>query len=119
MSSNDFASQGFVVIEQILCATDCDAVARHLAGGLAESKGTRSLLSQPWCADLAAHIHQQPALAALIPRGHVAVQCTYFEKSPANNWLVPIHQDLSIPVAQRVDHPSLKGWSKKEDALYV
>jgi hypothetical protein len=49
----------------------------------------------------------------------VAVQCTYFEKSASRNWLVPIHQDLSIPVARRVDEPSLRGWSEKEGALFV
>jgi ectoine hydroxylase-related dioxygenase (phytanoyl-CoA dioxygenase family) len=83
------------------------------------SKGTRSLLSQRWCADLATHLCRLPSLAALIPSSFMAVQCTYFEKSSTNNWLVAIHQDLSIPVAQRVDHPDLKGWSKKEDTLYV
>ena len=49
----------------------------------------------------------------------VAVQCSCFEKSTSRNWLVPLHQDLSIPVAQRVAHPQLRGWSEKEGALYV
>jgi ectoine hydroxylase-related dioxygenase (phytanoyl-CoA dioxygenase family) len=35
------------------------------------------------------------------------------------NWLVPVHQDLSIPVAHRVDHPNLGPWSEKEGALFV
>ena len=41
-------------------------------------------------------------LQSLIPADHVAVQCTYFEKSSERNWLVALHQDLSIPVARRV-----------------
>ena len=49
----------------------------------------------------------------------VAVQCTYFEKSADRNWLVPIHQDLAIPVARRVEHPALRGWSHKEGSLFV
>jgi hypothetical protein len=32
---------------------------------------------------------------------------------------VPIHQDLSIPVRERVEHPSLRGWSEKEGTLFV
>lgn len=119
MHSNHFAAQGFALIAPVLSAAECDAVAATLADGLKGSIGTRCLLSQQWCGDLAAHIRQQPALATLIPRDYVAVQCTFFEKSPANNWLVPIHQDLSIPVAQRVEHPGVTGWSEKEDALYV
>jgi ectoine hydroxylase-related dioxygenase (phytanoyl-CoA dioxygenase family) len=49
----------------------------------------------------------------------VAVQCTYFEKSSGRNWLVPLHQDISIPVARRVDHASLGPWSEKEGSLFV
>jgi ectoine hydroxylase-related dioxygenase (phytanoyl-CoA dioxygenase family) len=49
----------------------------------------------------------------------VAVQCTLLDKSPAKNWLVSLHQDLSIPVASRMDDPGLSGWSEKEGQLYV
>jgi ectoine hydroxylase-related dioxygenase (phytanoyl-CoA dioxygenase family) len=42
-----------------------------------------------------------------------------FEKSASLNWLVPVHQDLAIPVAERVDHPALRAWSEKEDTLFV
>jgi ectoine hydroxylase-related dioxygenase (phytanoyl-CoA dioxygenase family) len=55
----------------------------------------------------------------LVPAELVAVQCTYFEKSAARNWLVPWHQDLSIPVAERVDDPALRGWTEKEGSLFV
>jgi ectoine hydroxylase-related dioxygenase (phytanoyl-CoA dioxygenase family) len=119
MSSTQFTDDGFVLIPQLLTASECNAFTANLEHSQSDAKGTRSLLSQPWCADLAAHIRQHPALRALIPASYVTVQCTYFEKSPAHNWLVPIHQDLSIPVAQRVNHPGLRGWSHKEDALYV
>jgi ectoine hydroxylase-related dioxygenase (phytanoyl-CoA dioxygenase family) len=47
------------------------------------------------------------------------VQCTLFVKSPTNNWLVSLHQDLSIPVAERVDNPECHGWSEKEGGLFV
>jgi ectoine hydroxylase-related dioxygenase (phytanoyl-CoA dioxygenase family) len=47
------------------------------------------------------------------------VQCTLFEKSADRNWLVPYHQDLMIPVKQRVDDDRLTGWSEKEGTLYV
>jgi ectoine hydroxylase-related dioxygenase (phytanoyl-CoA dioxygenase family) len=49
----------------------------------------------------------------------VAVQCTLFDKSPEKNWLVTPHQDLSIPVRDRVDDPECSGWSEKEGQLYV
>jgi ectoine hydroxylase-related dioxygenase (phytanoyl-CoA dioxygenase family) len=55
----------------------------------------------------------------LLPRDAVAAQCTLFNKSPAKNWLVALHQDLSIPVSSRVDSPECSGWSEKEGQLYV
>jgi Phytanoyl-CoA dioxygenase (PhyH) len=119
MSLKQFVKNGFSLIPRLLTAAECDTAITRLSQSQSDAKGMRSLLSLPWCADLAAHIRQSPMLSALIPDDYVAVQCTYFEKSREHNWLVPIHQDLGIPVAQRVDSPALKGWSLKEDALYV
>lgn len=47
------------------------------------------------------------------------MQCTYFEKSRLQNWLVPVHQDISIPVSKQIEHPSLHGWSEKEGVVFV
>ncbi|MBH9552325.1 phytanoyl-CoA dioxygenase family protein [Inhella sp. 4Y17] len=84
-----------------------------------EAAGTRCLLETPWCRDLALRVRQHAALAALIPATHVAVQCTYFEKSSTTNWLVSPHQDLNLPVAERVHAQGLRGWSIKEGAHFV
>lgn len=58
-------------------------------------------------------------LRGIIPEHHVAVQCTYFEKSKRQNWLVPIHQDLSIPVKERKEAPGFGGWSEKEGEVFA
>jgi ectoine hydroxylase-related dioxygenase (phytanoyl-CoA dioxygenase family) len=42
-----------------------------------------------------------------------------FDKSPEKNWLVALHQDLSIPVKHRVQSSECSGWSEKEGPLYV
>ena len=114
--SDTFQTEGFSVVRQVLPDAICERLTDHLR---ADSAGTRELLSQPWCAALAAELRRHPALSELIPATHVAVQCTGFDKSPTHNWLVPIHQDLSIPVAERVSDTSLQGWSEKEGQLYV
>ena len=117
--SQQITTHGFAVVPQVLTASACDALAERVAGGTSASGGTRSLLQQDWCRTLAVQLRQHPLLAPLLAPGMVAVQCTYFEKSSARNWLVPVHQDLSIPVAHRVDHPSLGPWSEKEGTLFV
>jgi ectoine hydroxylase-related dioxygenase (phytanoyl-CoA dioxygenase family) len=113
----EFARHGFAVIAGVAEAGQCARYAAQIcADGAA---GSRTLLSQAWCAELADSLVTAPALRDVLPPGHVAVQCTFFEKSESLNWLVPVHQDLSIPVRERVDDTILRGWSRKEDGWYV
>ena len=83
------------------------------------SGGTRCLLDESWCAALADDLRSHPLLQELMGPQSVAVQCTYFEKSSNRNWLVPMHQDRSIPVANQVIGAHLTGWSEKEGQLFV
>lgn len=124
---------GFALVPGVLTLGECSALAREVESDLAglqplkggahratsASGGQRSMLERPWCQALARRLQQLPSLAGLMPAESVAVQCTYFEKTPARNWLVPLHQDLSIPVAERVPAPELRGWSDKDGALFV
>jgi ectoine hydroxylase-related dioxygenase (phytanoyl-CoA dioxygenase family) len=119
VASEPFASQGIACVPQVLSPAECEAISRSISGASPGSAGTRGLLSQSWCRSLVQRVRAHPVLSSLLPAGYVAVQCTYFEKSSARNWLVPVHQDLSIPVASRVAHSNLRGWSEKEGTLYV
>ncbi|MCZ8256470.1 MAG: phytanoyl-CoA dioxygenase, partial [Polaromonas sp.] len=114
-----FTTQGFALASQVLTAAECESAGVRLAGLSADSAGTRCLLSEAWCQALAATVRGNPSVAQWVPADFAAVQCTYFEKSMSRNWLVPVHQDLSIPVAARVAHAGLSGWSEKEGSLYV
>jgi hypothetical protein len=114
-----FFEHGFTLVPDVLTRQECISLAEQITPSLAASGGSRSLLSQPWCIALAQHLRQHPLLNQLIPAPYVAVQCTYFEKSATRNWLVPLHQDLSIPVAEKVSAPELQGWSLKEGMTFV
>src|SRR5580692_11614903 len=105
---SEFKKSGYFVIPGVI-----DAVLNRrlgaFVGGIASGAGSRRLLDEVWCAHLAGAL-----------RGNaVAVQCTLFDKLPTKNWLVALHQDLSIPVRDRVDCPECSGWSEKEGQLYV
>lgn len=114
--TGDFRSDGFALIEQVLSAQQCAAALSEVR---ADGVGTRCLLAQSWCAALAGGVRAHPAMAGMLAPDMAAVQCTYFEKSAQRNWLVPIHQDLSIAVAARVADPELSGWSLKEGVQFV
>ncbi|MDQ1811774.1 phytanoyl-CoA dioxygenase family protein [Massilia sp. CCM 9210] len=114
-----FGQLGYALAPDVLSPAECARLGELVQPVASVSGGTRCLLSQPWCAALAARLRADPALAACLDPDALAVQCTYFEKSAGRNWLVPMHQDLSIPVAARVDAPALRGWSVKEGAVFV
>jgi ectoine hydroxylase-related dioxygenase (phytanoyl-CoA dioxygenase family) len=109
---------GFAVIPGVLPEAQCRVVESHLAGLGTDIAGTRNLLDADWCVSMAAMLRSSDYLAPILADS-VAVQCTYFDKSPSVNWLVPIHQDLSIPVQKRVAHSELRGWAEKEGSLFV
>jgi Phytanoyl-CoA dioxygenase (PhyH) len=119
MSQHNFKANGFALIPQIVSNLECDRISDKLNYLGKDLTGTRNLISQPWCQELADSLSQNQILSTLISSELVAVQCSYFQKSPSSNWLVPIHQDLSIPVAKRIENPILTGWSEKEGILYV
>jgi ectoine hydroxylase-related dioxygenase (phytanoyl-CoA dioxygenase family) len=116
MLATTFQRAGHVTLPALLDAAALQAI--DVALNLPSAR-PRQMLALPWCAALAHTLRGQLVAAGLLPAGCVSVQCTAFEKSRAQNWLVAPHQDLSIPVAQRVDHTALTGWSEKDGMLFV
>jgi len=117
--ANQIDEDGFAVVFPLLDQGECDELAKRLSSIPASTAGARRLLDEAWCRALARRIGDHPAIRPMLPDGAVAIQCIYFQKSTGKNWLVPFHQDVSMPVASRVDHPSLSGWSEKEGSLHV
>ncbi len=110
---------GVVVIENILSGQELDAIEQKLARVEFSRAGTRNLLGESWCRNLGEAVRGRDPIRRVVPRGHRLVQCTLFEKAAERNWLVPLHQDLHLPVRERRDAPGLDGWSNKEGCWYV
>jgi ectoine hydroxylase-related dioxygenase (phytanoyl-CoA dioxygenase family) len=110
---------GYVVTPSIVGPSEAASIALALSNVAASSAGTRNLLELEWCQSLVARLRATPNLRELLPGSSVAVQCTLFDKTPDRNWLVALHQDLSIPVNARVAHPELGVWSVKEGQNFV
>jgi hypothetical protein len=111
--------EGFRLLPGLLAPERRQELIAELATLPAGAAGQRELLEQPWCQDVARWLLGLPQLFDVLPVDAVAVQCTLFEKSPDRNWLVTPHQDLAIPVAERVEHAALSGWSVKGGRHFV
>jgi ectoine hydroxylase-related dioxygenase (phytanoyl-CoA dioxygenase family) len=112
-----FACEGYLAVAGAVTPSMCDRLG--VAFDDMSLAGTRNTLACAAAHGLLAQLRACPDLASLLPSDAVAVQCTFFQKSAARNWLVSLHQDRSIPVRSRVSHPALRGWSEKEGVLYV
>ena len=110
---------GFAEIPGVLGASTCLELIDALDTADLKRAGSRNVLDVALCQTLAADFRSHPKLRPLLPVNAVAVQCTLFDKSADRNWLVALHQDLSIPVQERVAHPECSGWSEKQRVLYV
>lgn len=114
-----FEEGGFAVVPDVLDEDEVSEISRQLEPLGTANAGTRRLLNEAWCRGLGHRLARDSRLSKLIPHDACAVQCTYFTKSSIHNWLVTLHQDLSVPVADRVDSEHCSGWSRKEGGLFV
>ncbi len=114
-----FESQGFAVVPAVLDASSRASISKLLDASPTTGAGSRRLLLNTWCQDLAVNLRSSIQVAPFLPSDAVAVQCTVFDKTPHKNWLVALHQDRSIPVRKRVECASLSGWSEKEGDIFV
>src|SRR5262245_48595365 len=100
-ASHNLSGLGFAMVTAVLSGRDVQKVLRELADSDVEKAGKRRLLDAPWCMELAHLLCIHGRLKPILGRDAKALDCTLFVKSRATNWLVPLHQDLSIPADER------------------
>ena len=83
------------------------------------SAGARHLLDLSSVQSVLNESALQSAIHTLLGRGAFAYKATFFDKNSDTNWLVAWHQDISIPVSQRLDIKGWRGWSTKDQVQYV
>ena len=108
---------GFLHIANAVSHLICDQF--QLVSRTIDGAGSRTLLAHPTCREIVIHLKSHLVVASLLPSDPVAIQCTLFDKSPKKNWLVSLHQDLSIPVRERTQNSECSGWSQKEGQWFV
>jgi hypothetical protein len=119
LSVQRFERDGYAISPGLIAEHEAAITARALDRLNIQGAGTRNLLQRPWCRALVNRVKARLVTAGVLESSFVAVQCTLFDKTPQRNWLVTLHQDLSIPVKASLEHPSLRAWSEKEGELFV
>jgi phytanoyl-CoA dioxygenase PhyH len=119
IDARGLAETGYAVVDGLISLNEAEAIARLIDGAMVDNAGTRRLLDAPWCSALAERLALDPRLRDAMPVDATAVQCTLFVKSPEKNWLASLHQDLSVPVAERLESARCSGWSEKEGEVFV
>jgi len=119
LADTPFDRDGFAILPPVLSAAACEALAVLCDTAPLSGAGSRTLLALDAVASLGRSLAASPSIAALLPPGAQAVQCTLFSKSDASTWSVTPHQDLSIPVHERCDLAGWSGWSRKEGVWFV
>ncbi len=112
------AGTGFAVVPDVLTAAAVDALADALAT-VGESANVRNLLAVPAVAAAAASAAVRVLVEPTLGPAARAVRGILFDKTPAANWKVPWHQDLSIAVRARVDAAGYGPWSVKAGVPHV
>ena len=114
------AHDGCVLVEQLFAAEVLDSlknvfanadVARSRRGG--ETFGARNILGIPEVRAIA----RSPMLALV--NGMRAVRGIFFDKTPAANWPVAWHQDLTLALAARIDREGWTNWTVKRGVIHV
>jgi hypothetical protein len=113
-----FEERGFATAPRLLSEAQCAALEENVARVDVSGAGSREFLHLGWARDLARQLREFPTIRRLLGNSTTAVQCSYFAKHSSRNWLVALHQDLSIPVeARRADVPC-HGWSEKDGVWF-
>ena len=122
-------SRGFAVVPDLIDSRTVDGLADAVAraqgasGSLRRDEtvyGMRDLLrAVPKVRELAGSGALLDQVEAILGPGAFAVRGLWFDKSPGANWGVPWHQDLTIPVRERVDAPGFGPWTVKGGVAHV
>lgn len=109
---------GFAIEEGVLSDDDVDAMLGSLAG--VKAHAVRDLMrAVPAIADLARNPPVRALAEAVLGPGCFAVRGLLFDKTPAANWKVAWHQDLTIACRFRREFPGFGPWSMKAGIPHV
>lgn len=121
----DFERNGFAIVRNPFSAVQIDSLTQAIEGfrnaqNSALSAGFRNLLRQcEGVKEFAKSKEIREIVEALQGQNSKPVRSIFFDKTPASNWYVTWHQDLSIAVEKRIDTEGYGPWSVKDGTIHT
>jgi len=125
----DLATLGFSSIASVLSADQLllliEAIGLgEVASGTRRRRGSayaiRHLLwERPQLNDVLAELGLNQLAGAALGDPAFPISATFFDKNQGANWMVAPHQDLVMPVENRIDEPGFLNWTVKLGTDYV
>jgi len=115
--NHEVEQHGFAIVTGVLGATEQGELAAKL--GSLSGAGRRGLLALPAVSALAGSSRLLDIVRPYLASEPVPVRAIYFDKCPEANWLVSWHQDLTLAVRARAEHPGFGPWSTKDGIPHV
>jgi ectoine hydroxylase-related dioxygenase (phytanoyl-CoA dioxygenase family) len=120
------ARDGFVMVPALVVPAEIAALIAALetadmarAERNGQTFGARNLLDLAEVRAIAQSRELSALLTPLLGPGHRVVRGLFFDKTAGANWPVLWHQDLSLAVQERREHPGWNNWSVKRGVLHV
>jgi ectoine hydroxylase-related dioxygenase (phytanoyl-CoA dioxygenase family) len=112
---------GFWIEENVFSSSECDRLLELLSNlSLERSRaGARHLMTEPALQSFALDSRLLHIAARAFDQPLVPYKATLFDKSDHANWLVPWHQDTTLPLAQKFSQTGWGAWSRKAGIDYA
>ena len=118
MSLSSFHSQGFQIVRNVFSETEllelraeADRISTEAESACVRNVVPKSKMFQELAVD--------QRIAALLPENTNLVRSILFDKTPASNWPVQWHQDLTIAVREKIEMEGYGLWSLKGNIPHV
>lgn len=116
--SRNLLNQGFETHQRCFASEEIE-ILRAEADRVSLEAGTACVRHLRERSAIFSELSTSRVLLALIPSGLRPVRSILFDKTAAENWPVPWHQDLTIAVKKRMGVSGYGPWSHKDGSPHV
>ena len=118
--ARSIAVRGWAISPPVLSAGQVDTLRDEVASVATDGRGgARNLLELPSIAAIAIAPEVCAFVVPVLGDNAFAVRALLFDKTPAANWKVIWHQDLTIPTRAKAEVPGYGPWTEKAGVPHV